>query len=270
MASITPRILPPGREAKILVEATPVSAGEKTVSIDIKTNSEPNGNLTLWLTMVGNAPPPFVVSDNGPINFGPVRPHSEPLYVRVDTREKLGQSPWLATATCSLPFVAIKGGIVRETALGSALIRRYEFEASIEEIPGPGDFSGEILFSNKLANTPHPPSLVLHGTVRPPVFTSPRLLYVDQQSGSEPIKLSVTLTADDPEFSLTAHSSPCHHSLVVRRVWQTRNQSKFEIAIQDPLQVPLDTTELVFQTNHPKLPVVRVPIILKSNKVGIP
>lgn len=93
VASVQPKILKPGRSGTITIKGDPPRVGSKTVFAHIATNAPPPGELTIKLTMIGTAPIPYVAVSSGPVRFGIIRSDSPPETIRIETRERSGQTP---------------------------------------------------------------------------------------------------------------------------------------------------------------------------------
>lgn len=129
----------------------------------------------------------------------------------------------------------------------------------------PKSLGGEVRI-----RTHGPEKAIIHriptlGTVSPPVQASPRALFARfQPKAAEAPRVSVMLTADDPEFELDATiSADTLDRIDVRRSSQTKNHALFEVTPRPDRSETIKTT-LVFKTNHPDAKEVRIPAFFQS------
>lgn len=263
VASIEPNVVGPGRSAIITVEGHPPGSGENHVSIHIETNQPDRPELVLHLTMVGSTSVPYVATSSVAVPFGTVRRENPPERFWIETREREGQRPWIDSVRSSLPTLRVSGGLESERSLGDGVVfRRYVYEARFEPIPRtPGDLQGEILFQStrgtKLRDVHRLP---IHGTVHQPVYATPRMLFASIDPTGERPRLSVMISAVDSAFALEAEvlddeSTP----LEVSQVSREGPRILFTVAPPPDCTEPI-ARDLVFLTNHPEAPEIRLPV----------
>lgn len=262
VASIQPKVLSPGHAGIITVNGMPLNAGEKTVEIHVETNTD-DGLLKLSLTMVGSQQIPYVAVDSGPIRFGVIRTASSAELIRIETREKKSAKPWIEAATSDLPYLVIHGGVDSERPLGGdVLLRSYRFTAELTRVPDTGNFNGEAIFKSRGAYPAPALRLPVYGTVRPPVFAAPSSLYTSHGPHDEAPILTLTLTSDD-DFDLRAEPiTESADALGVRQVSRAGGRVVFEVRHRQEPNESISTS-LAFKTNHPNVPIIRVPAVFR-------
>lgn len=264
VASIERRILAPGQSTTVKVEGTPPGAGEKTVEVRIATNSETKPELVLTLAMVGSLPLPYVSVRPEVLNLGVARADGEPRAFYLETRERQDQAPWIQSAECTIPELRIRGGMEAEESLsGGVVLRRYQFTATLSQLPA--SLAGEVLIRTKGPDKAVVHRIPLLGTIPAPVQVAPRAVFARFKPRSEMPRITVILTADDPEFVLDAMIvRDSLDPIVVRRISQTKNHAEFEVSLL-PDCIESIKTALVFKTNHPNASDVRIPTTFQWN-----
>ena len=126
-----------------------------------------------------------------------------------------------------------------------------------------GNLAGEILIRAAGSDSAIVHRIPVHGTVRPAVFAVPPALYASRDPKAESPRLSVTISADDPEFALVAEPAPeTGEGVEGHRRAQQRNRSLFDVAPCCAGGESIQTV-LVFRTNRPEVPEVRIPVSLQ-------
>lgn len=263
-AKVEPHVVSPGHRAIVTARAMPPSAGMTPVTLRIPTNEVGRRELDLRLTLVGSAPPPFVAAHNGPVSLGRIRRDSPPVYLWIETREKRSARPWMGKVSSSLSFLQVGGGPVRERPLGNdVILRRYEYEIKVREIPPPGERVGQIDCWSSLGDTKIAFTVPVHGFVPFPVTATPRVLSGSFDSTENP-RLLVTLTADEQDFQLrVTPSDRTTSTLELRSVEMRANRVVFAVSPRPGVRWPV-LGAVIFETNHPGQPSVEVPIALRS------
>lgn len=125
VASVDQRVLAHGQSAIVKVDAAPLGAGEKTVQVRIVSNSVPDADLVLTLTLVGSATVPYVSASPEVLNLGTVRFDGDPKEFFLETRERQDASPWIQSADCTLSELRITGGLESEKSMNGGIVLRH-------------------------------------------------------------------------------------------------------------------------------------------------
>lgn len=174
VASIEPKVIPPGGVGVIVVDGDAPRSGERSVEIRIGANAPATPELTAQLVMVGVSPLPYVVMSSGPINFGELATARGVESFYIEAHEKKTAAPWLSSARSTLPSIAVTGGLKQESDLGKGVVfRRYEFKATLDLAnPSPQAYAGDVRVGSESV-TAAPYSIPVRFTIQPPVFARP-------------------------------------------------------------------------------------------------
>jgi hypothetical protein len=265
--SINPKVLGPGQSGIILLEGTPPPVGQTDVVVRIATNSLPDPELVLRLTMVGTKSVPYTTIDSGPVRFGVVHPGQAKLPIYVETREQTDQAPWIERTLASPPGLVLEGGLRKELSLGAGvLLRRYEYTAALTKLPDVGPFVGEVTFLARNGGSVPVLRLPVHGIVRPPVFAVPSALYASCAEQEPPTKLTLTLHTEDAHFPLNARlASHVPEMVQVVQTSRTEGTVGFQVTARMLNQGTM-TLKMTFETNHPQASQVHVPLTLSGGR----
>lgn len=262
-ALVEPKILRSGQSGEIRVVGETPTSGEKEVTISLSSNSHPDGELKLGLTLVGPAKEvPFIRVDSGPVQFGRIRLES-PEKIFVETTERAGEGHWIELAAASFGGLAIKLKAVDEQEIpGQGVHRRYQYDATLTKMPPLGEFRDEILFIGKFGDEQGIHRLPVYGKVPEPIVAVPPSVYVNVRPG-EPLPLqTIQLKAEDTRFSLT---SECliegTTALAISLKGTAPGSLLYELSPTSPLKETTRATA-VFRTNHPDFAQVRVPVTI--------
>lgn len=182
--------------------------------------------------------------------------------VSIQTHEQAHSNLWIQNVSCDLSEVAIEGGLSSEYNLGGGVVsRHYEYSAKLLRLPKPGEVSGTVsMYTDQKLSKPilHIP---LRGTVKPPVFSSPAVIYGSFSSTSPLPRITLMLTAREQDHELAAEFV-ADNSVPIRvreRVRNNGNRILFEVSLIEPLTESF-STNLVFKTNHPQSETVEIPL----------
>ncbi len=261
VASISPKVVPPGQAAVVKVEGRPLGAGEKKVEVRIATNIPDNPYVLFSLTMVGSTPVPYVAASSRTLNFGTVGPDLTSDGFWIETRERKSTPPWILDAISSLKFMKIHGGLTDEGELGNGILyRRYEYTASLAEIPKVGGaFEGEVIIRDRSQQRIPVFSLPVHGRVRPAVSVTPSAIYANYRPGTDVPRPSIVISSHRDDIDLRVKVKSQSPLLVVRCKSQEDQRVIFEVSPTRGSRDLIDTT-LIFSTNHSEAPEVRLPV----------
>jgi hypothetical protein len=266
VASIEPKVVRPGGSATVTVEASPPQAGEKRVEIVIETNARPADELVLSLILVGNTPPPFVVSSSEAVQFGELASVPEPESIRIQTRELAGKQPWLGDVVSSTPAVDVDLTDLAEIPLdGGVVARQYTFEVRLTKLPEPGPLSEVISFQDHEAPGPSVFQLPVLGNVPPPLYASPKVLYATCERGSVPPDLRVTIRSKD---GLARGNAPVIDEaapFVVEVEATADTFARYRIRFSQPIEQSYETT-LRFRPSSGSAEPIEVPVSLRVSE----
>jgi len=264
IASIRPDRLASGQKGFINVEGRPPSVGEQVVEIKVLTNDPRHKEVTLRLTMVGSGKVPYINGSSGVIRFGSIRVGVAPEEVWVEAIEPPNSKPWIARVSCPLAGLVIRGGITEELPYtGAAVVRRYRYTAKFEATPGPGDINAEVVFYGAGSDPAPLLKIPVSGVVRPAVYATPKVLFANLDPLQQPPTLCLSLAPNDTDFHLEAlPEADAPEGLIIRQRPRDKGPILFEITPEATMKRSLSAT-LVFKTNHPATPRVRVPITLR-------
>ncbi|AMV40614.1 hypothetical protein VT85_24500 [Planctomyces sp. SH-PL62] len=262
LASISPKCIKPGEEAVITIQGTPPPSGEKTVRAEVQTD-DPNGkSVILDLTMVGNAAPPFVAKDSGPVHFGEVfeRPARQTFWIVATENAK--DAPWLSVPQSSQEL-SLDGGMVEEKIVGDLAFRKYEFSVDLEVPDSPGTYAGVVKFSPP-GQPPH--EVKVQAVFRSAVFAIPPVLYASSAPGEPSPEFVVRLKSLNEGFSLSVKPPKNSGDSLEVRPLAGEDDSAFRVLWRGSSS-ETTTRRLVFTTNHPKMPEVVVPLTIKGTGI---
>ena len=269
VASVEPKVIAPGAEGAIVVQATPPSAGEKEVSVQVETNSKPTGELVLPLTLVGNAPVPFVADTSGPFQFGIIDSDQATATMILTTHEKATDPPWLTRAYTDVPGLRITGGYVENgPRLGPIVLRRYRYAAEFAERPA-DVVRGEVVLSGERSRPEY--RIPVYGTVRPSVEVTPEILMATLAPGDPTPDFSLLFRGAKSTSPLTVEpEATTQGPFEIRRKSNRDGLWIFELIPRDGARTAVEGS-LLFRTNRADRPVIKVPFrirVLNSRAAG--
>jgi len=199
------------------------------------------------------------------VPFATVREDIGSEEFHVQTREHSNSGPWLAKVSTTLPGLTVTGGLVDTQPFGDVSSRLYRYRADLKRPVKAGDFAGEILFFTGDGTSTPVHRIPVRGTVHSPVYSVPKSLYATMDPVTQDVRLLVTIVSDDPHFKLDAKPTAGNlKSLSVQERGRTVSTLTFEVAPRLKLLEPVSTT-LEFDTNHPTVPRIRVPLTLVAH-----
>ncbi len=258
---VTSTRIPPGRSARVSFAAPPPITGQSRITVTFDTNAGPRP-IVAELLLIGATGPPFVEKSTPALQFGAIRslPDVRPFFV--ETEEVRDSDPWIDGATCSIPGIQVRGGMIHERSSGNDVVfRRYEFNAELTKRPEAGDILGSVILHSGSAQSEEVLRLPVFGTVRRAVYAIPSVLMANLDSGESPPKLSVEISPDDPSYQLVVETDSDHPDLEIRAVPAASTPRMFEIIPRDVTK-PL-ASKVEFRTNHPDHPIVTIPVTLR-------
>jgi hypothetical protein len=191
--TILPMIIGPGKSAMLSLVGTPLSSGERTVDITIKTDSSISPILLVHFKMISDRQAPFVHGIAGELYFSDESSLLEERDIIVNTVElaQKGKSPVLRT---DLPILVISSPSVSESPYDEGVLvgRTYKFKASIRDA-GSESFTGKVWVEDPWhASTAH--SLVVSRIVPRRVQVVPTIVNIElDEAGAGKAEMRILL-----------------------------------------------------------------------------
>lgn len=256
-------MLKPAQTASVRVEGRPPKSGKKTVEIDIESNAH-NGPIILHLTMVGNARPPYVAGSSASVQFGDVMIGSEEHFF-VQCMEMADTKPIFDKIQCSSQNMQIDGGFdVEVPSVPGRVIRTYNYTVKlISQVGHFGDFDEEIVIGSQSSSVGLQCRISVHGRTLPPVRSQPAAVFASFDDDSSSIAVVLTFVPFESSFPLRVTApSTLPPGLVIDQLGSDGNRVKFQVNLNKRVRHSISDV-IDFATNHPKLPVVKIPVNIK-------
>lgn len=265
VASIEPKVVPPGGSATVKVVGTPPPVGRKAVTILIPTNLVAAPEISLGLEMVGAARPPYAAFYPPTIALGQIRTAGTATRFKLTTREKADAERWVVRATASDPTLRLESvtkDLQRDTDFGDGVASRdYLFNVIIRNVPPTGAYRTEISFWSNASDREPVLKIPVHGHVKAAVYASPSGLFAAIPDGGPSPTIRCMIRADDPGLVLQVEP-PTEANLIIEREEARGAIVVFRITPR-PSADGAWPKHLTFRTNHPEVPTLSVPLTLK-------
>jgi len=269
-ASLSRDVVPPGEAAYLNAEVLVPQTGRRESKIEFFANSQPREAVTLSVVAQSDVAVPYVVDgEKGAAVFsGWLTAGSRRTRV-LRTMEKRGEAPWLDHFESDVPCVSVQLAEFTEKVSNDdpdEVEREYVLELALTgELPHVR-VHGRLLASSKQMGT----AFVASGIVVDPaeaVELQPSAVYLQQEATE--VTGKVFLRSTEPDFELKCSvEQPLPAGIEVRPGRRRGSMQEFLISLNDP-GIQQDTEEgrkqfeVVFLTNHPQMPRVHLPVVLR-------
>ena len=262
--TVQPASIPPGGRAVLTAIGTPLSSGERSVAITVRTDSPPTPELRFSLKMISDRLPPFLLGVAG--DFADIdgsSPHdSREFLVQTVEAGAAGKIPLIQT---DLPFLQIMPLVITATPYDEAgLIQRsYRHQVDFRKRPPSGSFTGRIWAIDPWTLVPGGGVLVSHRandsiTVVPPTLTI-------APSSTDPVTrrfLAVMTATEAPNLVVRAEGEDSHLLRVSElSEARTKRYHKFLVEIDTKDLRSTKTAALIVQREPDGQERVVVPVV---------
>lgn len=262
--------VPPGESAELRAEVLVPSVGRRESKIQFFTNSDAREPVTISVVAQSDVPLPYVRDESDPgVVFNGWLTVGMSRNVAVRTVEKPGSPPWLRRFETNLACVSVELLEVEESPSADEpgeIEREYCIELSlVGELPA-GRLEGRLM---AFADEEDLATILGPVLVDPadPVELYPSAVYLTSDAADAP--QTVYLRSMQPNFDLECSvEEPLPGGVEVRLAEQERGMHEFLISFADAGGGQATTGrparwEVVFLTNHPEMPRVVLPVVLR-------
>ena len=279
-ATLSSDLIPPGGETLLRVAIRVPKIGKRRETVTIISDSSVSKVITVAVTAVSNLSPPYVVPKSPPVVFhGWLEPGAE-RFAAINTVEFDSKEPWLHAFGTDLTFVAVDlAEVITKPAEEGFVRRRYRVRLRLESVPPMGQTTGKLhvtstrpvsnaAFLDAFSAGPRVTDVPIVIDPAPPVEAHPRSLFATGATKDQ--GLLIHLRAAKPGFVLSASPrEPLPEWIHIETVDSPLDSMRsFRIQISEPTadKAPNDSVvrnEIRFETNHPAMPEVTIPVIYR-------